>query len=93
MCSFAAPARAPSPVCVQELQQQNARLLVVNRELASQAEATRAEAEAAVRGEYEGAVARLSKELDALRASRRGTEEMLAQVKGQGQGRGCVRWH
>lgn len=45
--------RAPSLRALQELQQQNARLLVVNRQLSQEAEATRAEAEAAIRAEYE----------------------------------------
>ena len=79
-CSTPHPAPPRPPLRpLQELQQQNARLLVVNRQLASEAEATRAEAEGAVRQEYEEALGRLSKELEGLRASRRATEEMLAQ--------------
>lgn len=65
---------------VAELQQQNMRLLVVNRELSQAAEATKEEAEAAIRAEYEVALQRLSKELDELRESRKGAEEMLNQV-------------
>ena len=66
----------------QELQQQNARLLVVNRQLSQEAEATRAEAEAALRAEYEAGLQQLSQELDDLRSSRRTAEKMLEQVCG-----------
>jgi hypothetical protein len=63
-----------------ELQQQNARLLVVNRQLGAAAEATRSEAEEALRREYEAQVHRLSQELAALREGRRSAEELLQQV-------------
>lgn len=65
---------------VSELQQQNSRLLRVNRELSQQAEATKAEAEESLRQQYEEALSNLSKELDELRQSRQGAEEVLAQV-------------
>ncbi len=58
-CATARPAPTlgcacgPLPLAAQELQQQNARLLVVNRQLSQEAEATRAEAEAAIRAEYD----------------------------------------
>ncbi|GAB4815353.1 hypothetical protein N2152v2_002399 [Parachlorella kessleri] len=65
---------------IQELQQQNQRLLAVNRQLAAEAESGKAQAEAGVRAEYEAAVQRLSAELDQLRNSRKETEELLAQV-------------
>ena len=83
-----------APCRLQELQQQNARLLVVNRQLSQEAEATHAEAEAALRAEYEAGLHQLSKELDDLRASRLSTEKMLQQVRAGGrraaggQGRG-----
>ena len=66
---------------VEELQQQNARLLVVNRQLSQEAEATRAEAEAAIRAEYEAGLQGLSKQLEDLRTSRKSTERMLQQVR------------
>lgn len=85
------PANACPPLCaccpllalLQELQQQNARLLVVNRQLSQEAEATQAEAEAALRAEYEAGLEAVGKQLDDLRASRISTEKMLQQV-GQG---------
>lgn len=69
---------------LQELQQQNQRLLAVNRQLAAEAESSRADAEVSVRAEYQAAVERLSQELEGLRSSRKDTEELLAQVGGEG---------
>jgi hypothetical protein len=69
------------PSCLQELQQQNARLLVVNRQLSQEAEATRAQAEAALRAEYEAGLAGLSQQLEELRNSRKATEKVLQQVR------------
>ena len=77
---------------LQELQQQNARLLVVNRQLSQEAEATRADAEAALRAEYEAGLQQLSGELDGLRASRQSAEKMLQQVGGGGRGGQQERW-
>lgn len=72
----------PPPIqCVQELQQQNARLLVVNRQLSQEAEATRAEAEAALRAENEAALRQLGQEIEELRQGRLATEQVLQQVR------------
>lgn len=65
---------------IEELQQQNQRLLRVNRELSQAAEATRAEAEEELRREYETQLARVVEELSELRRNREGAEELLAQV-------------
>ena len=65
---------------IEELQQQNQRLLRVNRELSQAAEATRAEAEEELRREYESQLARVSEELSDLRRNRESAEELLAQV-------------
>jgi hypothetical protein len=91
----------PSPLCAwvprlpQDLQQQNARLLVVNRQLSQEAEATRAEAEAALRAEHEAALQGVLKQLEGLRAGRQAAEKMLQQARagsGAGAGRGQGRW-
>jgi len=66
---------------VQDLQQQNARLLVVNRQLSQEAEATRAEAEAALRAENEAALRQLGQEIEELRQGRLATEQVLQQVR------------
>ena len=86
LCGHKLPAPCRPATLLQELQQQNARLLAVNRQLAAEAEGSREEAEAAVRAEYGAAVERLSAELEGLRASRRDTEELLAQVGRAGRG-------
>lgn len=65
---------------VEEMQQQNARLLRINRELALQAEATKAEAEEGLRQHYEDVLKRLSNELEELQRSRQSAEEVMAQV-------------
>ena len=77
------PAASPDPPRAQELQQQNSRLLVVNRQLAEEAETTRTEAEAAVRAEYDAALSALREELAELAERRKGAEEMLAAVARQ----------
>lgn len=83
----------PLPLAVpQELQQQNARLLVINRQLGEAAEATRAEAEAALRADNEAALQELAGEIEELRGARLSTEKVLQQASaGQGGGRsgGC----
>lgn len=68
---------------VEELQQQNLRLLRVNRELSQAAEATKAEAEEALRREYQAQIAHLSDELGELRRSREKAEDLLLQVQRQ----------
>ena len=60
---------------------------MVNRQLSQEAEATRADAEAALRAEYEAGLQQLSGELDGLRTSRQSAEKMLQQVGRGGQGR------
>ena len=65
---------------IEELLQQNQRLLRVNRELSQAAEATRAEAEEELRREYEAQLAKVSSELSELRRNRENSEELLAQV-------------
>lgn len=86
--------RAPLTRCLQELQQQNARLLVVNRQLSQEAEATRAEAEAALRAENEAALRELGQEIEELRQGRLATEQVLQQVRGGWvrAGRDVVDW-
>lgn len=79
----------------QELQQQNARLLVINRQLGEAAEATRAEAEAALRAENEAALQQLAAEIEELRGARLSTETVLQQASGAeggGPGRAGARW-
>ena len=65
---------------VEELQKQNAKLLVINRQLTIEAEASRAEAEAGLKKEFDEAIAKLSQQLEELAGSRRHAEDMLAQV-------------
>lgn len=68
---------------IEELQQQNQRLLRVNRELAQAAEATKAEAEEALRRDYEAQLQRLANELDDIRSNREQAEQLLEQVQRQ----------
>jgi hypothetical protein len=65
---------------IDELQQQNQRLLRVNRELSEAAEATRAEAEEELRRDYEAQLEKVASELDDLRRGREAAEEVLSQV-------------
>lgn len=68
---------------IEELQQQNQRLLRVNRELAQAAEATKAEAEEALRRDYEAQLQRLSNEVVDIRSRREQAEQLLQQVQRQ----------
>lgn len=65
---------------ISEMQQQNQRLLKVNRELSQAAEATREEAEEELRREYDSQLARVSTELEELRRNRENVEGILSQV-------------
>ena len=68
---------------IQELQQQNQRLLRVNRELSEAAEATKAEAEEDLRREYEGQLDQLAAEFEELKRGRKQAEQILSQVMKQ----------
>ena len=65
---------------IEELQQQNQRLLRVNRELSEAAEATKLEAQQELREEYEDQLESLRNDIEDLRKSRQNAEEVLDQV-------------
>ena len=65
---------------IEELQQQNEKLLKVNRELAVAAEATKEEAQEEMRQEYEDKIEKLRNDLEDLRRNRQHVEEIFEQV-------------
>ncbi|KAI8109094.1 hypothetical protein M9435_005510 [Picochlorum sp. BPE23] len=65
---------------VEELQQQNQKLLKVNRELAVAAEATKEAAQKEMQEEYEGKIEKLRNDLEDLKRNRQHAEEIFEQV-------------
>ncbi len=65
---------------VEELVQQNARLLQVSRQLAREAEATKLEAQTAVRQEYDVKLSQLAAELDATMQAKERQQGIMEQV-------------
>lgn len=65
---------------IEELQQQNQKLLKVNRELSIAAEATKEEAKKEIQSEYEERVDQLRNDLEDLKRNRQHAEEIFEQV-------------
>ena len=65
---------------IQELQEQNQKLLKINRELSEAAEATKIEAQQELRDEYEEKMESLRGDLQGLKKSREAAEVMMNQV-------------
>lgn len=65
---------------IQELQQQNQKLLRINRDLSEAAEASKEEAQRELREQYEDKIDQLKSDLQELRNNRENAEQILEQV-------------